>query len=126
MVVAPTSSGKTFIGEMAGARAIADGRKVVFLFPYRALTNEKCEQFTVLYGDVLGGRVVRCTGDYLDQTRAFLGGKHDIALLTYEMFRGLAVSNPWTLNQVGLVVVDEAQFVAVSRYRVYPARSLSS
>jgi len=33
VVVAPTSAGKTFIAEMAAVRAIADGRKVVFLLP---------------------------------------------------------------------------------------------
>jgi helicase len=35
LVVAPTSSGKTFIGEMAATKAIIDGRKAVFLLPYR-------------------------------------------------------------------------------------------
>jgi hypothetical protein len=34
VVVAPTSSGKTFIGEIAAAKAATDGRKAVFLFPY--------------------------------------------------------------------------------------------
>jgi len=57
-------------------------------------------------------RVIRCTGDYVDQTRPFVGGKYDLALLTYEMFLNLAVSNPWVLNQIGLVVLDEAQFIA--------------
>ena len=67
LVVAPTSSGKTFIGEMAAVRAVIAGRKAVFLLPYRALVNEKYEQFNSLYGG-LGMRVIRCTGDYSDQT----------------------------------------------------------
>ena len=67
LVVAPTSSGKTFIGEMASARAIVEGRKAVFLFPYRALVNEKYDRFSALYGDKLGMRVIRCSGDYQDQ-----------------------------------------------------------
>lgn len=112
LVVAPTSSGKTFIGEMAAARAITEGRKAAFLLPYRALVNEKYEQFAELYGERTGMRVVRCTGDYLDQTEAFVRGKYDLALLTYEMFLNLAVGNPSLMNQLGLVVVDEAQFVA--------------
>jgi helicase len=37
LVVAPTSSGKTFVGEMAAARAVAQGMKAIFLVPYRAL-----------------------------------------------------------------------------------------
>lgn len=111
LVVAPTSSGKTFIGEMAATRAITEGRKAVFLLPYRALVNEKYEQFSALYGERLNMRVIRCTGDYLDQTEPFIRGKYDLALLTFEMFLNLAVSNPTLLNQVGLVVLDEAQFI---------------
>lgn len=115
LVVAPTSSGKTFIGEMAGLRAVVDGRKAVFLLPYKALVNEKYDQFSLMYGQKLGVRVVRCTGDRVDTAGAFVRGKYDLALLTYEMFLGLAVSNPAVLNQLGLVVVDEAQFIADPR-----------
>lgn len=111
LVVAPTSSGKTFIGEMAATKAIIEGRKAVFLLPYRALVNEKYDQFLALYGERLNLRVIRCTGDYLDQTDPFIRGKYDLALLTFEMFLNLAVSNPFVLNQIGLVVLDEAQFI---------------
>lgn len=110
LVVAPTSSGKTFVGEMAAARSVSAGRKAVFLLPYRALVNEKYEQFEELYGP-LGIRVVRCTGDYTDQTSAVVRGKYDLALLTYEMFLALAVGHRHLLGQLGLVVVDEGQFV---------------
>jgi helicase len=110
LVVAPTSSGKTFIGEMAAVRAVIAGRKAVFLLPYRALVNEKYEQCDALYGG-LGMRVIRCTGDYSDQTSGLIRGQYDIGILTYEMFLNLAVSNPAILNQLGLVVLDEAQFI---------------
>ncbi len=112
LVVAPTSSGKTFIGEMSGLRAIVEGRKAVFLLPYKALANEKYDQFSERYGQKLGVRVIRCTGDRIDSINAFVRGKYDLALLTYEMFLGLAVSNPTVLNHLGLVVLDEAQFIA--------------
>lgn len=111
LVVAPTSSGKTFIGEMAAVRAIVDQRKAIFLFPYRALVNEKFDQFRELYGERVGMRIIRCTGDYLDDTGALLRGKYDLALLTYEMFLNLGVSNPALLHAIGLVVLDEAQFI---------------
>lgn len=111
LVIAPTSAGKTFIGELAGAKAIAEGRKAVFLLPYKALVNEKFDQFAALYGDKLGLRVIRCSGDYNDEVNSFMRGKYDLALLTYEMFLQLVVGNPFVLNQLGLVVVDEAQFI---------------
>jgi helicase len=112
LVVAPTSSGKTFVGEMAAAKAIAEERKAAFLFPYKALVNEKFDQFARLYGETLGLHVVRCTGDYLDQTAAFVRGKYDLAVLTYEMFLNLTVANAATLDLLGLVVIDEAQFIS--------------
>lgn len=111
LVVAPTSSGKTFVGELASVRAITSGRKAVFLLPYRALVNEKHDQFKKSYSDTLGYRIVRCSGDYSDQASDFIKGKYDLAILTFEMFLNLVVSYPSILNQIGLVVLDEAQFV---------------
>lgn len=111
LVVAPTSSGKTFIGELASARAIVEGRKAVFLLPYKALVNEKFDRFSVLYGDTLGMRVIRCTGDYQDQVQLLMRGKYDLAVLTYEMWLNLVISTPAILSQIGLVVLDEAQFI---------------
>ena len=112
LVIAPTSAGKTFIGELAAVRAVTEGRKAVFLLPYRALVNEKYDQFLALYGERLGLRVVRCSGDYADQRTLFINGKYDLAVLTFEMFLALAVGNRAVLPRVGLVVLDEAQFIS--------------
>ncbi len=111
LVVAPTSSGKTFIGELATGKSLIAGKKAAFLLPYKALVNEKYDQFKSLYGDKLGYTVIRCTGDYQDQNNEFIQGKFDIALLTYEMFNNLILNKPVSLNNLGLVVLDEAQFI---------------
>ncbi len=111
LVVAPTSAGKTFIGEMAAIKAMAEGRRAIFLLPYKALVNEKYEDFSALYGEELGLRVVRCSGDWQDQVGDVLRGKFDIAFFTYEKFLGLCVAFPHILHQLGLVVLDEAQFI---------------
>ena len=111
LAVAPTSAGKTFIGELAAIRAITEGRKAVFLLPYRALVNEKYQDFSALYGEQLGLRVVRCSGDWQDQVTDVLRGKYDIAFFTYEKFLSMAVASPHLLDQIGLVVLDEAQFI---------------
>jgi helicase len=110
-IVAPTSSGKTFVGEMSAVKSVLQGNKAVFLLPYKALVNEKYDQFLRLYGERLNLRIIQCTGDRLDGSEPFMKGKYDIALLTYEMFLGLAVSTPNILNQIGLVVLDEGQFI---------------
>lgn len=111
LVIAPTSAGKTFVGEMAAVKAIAEGRKAVFLLPYKALVNEKFEDFSALYGERLGLRIARCSGDWQDQVTDVLRGKYDIAFFTYEKFLSMAVSSSYLLNQIGLVVLDEAQFI---------------
>lgn len=112
LVVAPTSSGKTFIGEMAAIKAVLENRKAVFLVPYRALANEKFEDFQALYGEQLGLRVAICTGDHQDDVNAFMRGKYDLAFLTFEMFLQLAVGQEGVLERIGLIVLDETQFIA--------------
>src|SRR5581483_592674 len=111
LVVAPTSAGKTFVGEMAALKAITEGRKAVFLLPYKALVNEKYEDFSAIYGERLNLRIARCSGDWQDQVGDVLRGKYDIAFFTYEKFLSLSVTSPHILNQIGLVVLDEAQFI---------------
>ncbi|MEY8688818.1 MAG: DEAD/DEAH box helicase [Leptothrix sp. (in: b-proteobacteria)] len=110
LTVAPTSSGKTMIGELAAVQAILAGKKAVFLLPYRALVNEKYEEFTARYG-AAGLRVARCSGDASDGVTPVLGGRYDLAIFTYEMFLNMALGSPRLLNQLGLVVLDEGQFI---------------
>jgi helicase len=114
LVVAPTSSGKTFVGELAAARAVTEGKKAVFLVPYRALVAEKYDTFAQLYGP-LGLRVLRCSGDYQDQISDFVLSRYDLAILTFEMFLQLTVDRPDVLSSLGLVVLDEAQFITDPR-----------
>lgn len=109
-IVAPTSSGKTLIGELAAAQGVKAGKKAAFLLPYRALVNEKFYDFSRRYSPA-GVRVARCSGDATDSIGQVLGGRYDLAFFTYETFLNLALSSPRLLNQLGLVVVDEGQFV---------------
>ncbi|MCC7537538.1 MAG: DEAD/DEAH box helicase [Deltaproteobacteria bacterium] len=111
VVVAPTGAGKTFVGELAAMKAVAEGRRAIFVMPYRALVNEKVDDFSRRYGDTIGLRIVRCTGDHSDDAPSVINGKYDVALLTFEMFLSLATSAPAMLGLVGIAVVDEAQFI---------------
>lgn len=110
LVVAPTSSGKTMIGELAAIQAVTAGKKAAFLLPYRALVNEKFEEFSERYAPA-GLRVVRCSGDATDGISPVLGGRYDLGFFTYETFLNLALGSPRLLNQLGLVVLDEGQFI---------------
>jgi helicase len=108
VVTAPTSSGKTMIGELVALAGAQYRRRAVFLLPMRALVNDKYEQFTNLYGPA-GLRTIRATGEHGDDVPALLSGQFDVALLTYEKFTALGLGNPHVLNLAATVVIDEAQ-----------------
>lgn len=110
VVSAPTSSGKTMIGELAALYGSARGERSYMLLPLRALVNDKYDEFTRKYGD-FGLRIIRSTGEIADDNDALLRGKFDIALLTYERFAALALTLPHVLRQVGVIVIDEVQMI---------------
>ena len=110
LVMAPTSSGKTMIGELAALRATQQGGRSVFLLLTKALVNEQQDKFARTYGPA-GVRTIRATGDYADQVTPLLRGQFDIAVLTYEMFTRLALANPHLLRIISVVVIDEVQTV---------------
>ena len=45
LIQAPTSSGKTFIGEMAAIQTALRRKKVIYLVPLKALAEEKYQDF---------------------------------------------------------------------------------
>ncbi|MFB7272107.1 DEAD/DEAH box helicase [Streptomyces sp. NPDC056244] len=106
LVSAPTSAGKTMIGEIAAMRAVAQGRKAVFLLPTRALVNDQYERFTDLYG-AAGVKTIRATGELRDDISKLFKGAYNLAILTYEKYIGLLSGHPHLLDRVGVLVVDE-------------------
>jgi hypothetical protein len=47
---APTSSGKTMLGELAAVRGALERRRTLFLLPLKALVNDKLRHFQRVYG----------------------------------------------------------------------------
>ena len=111
IVSAPTSSGKTFIGEMAAVYQGQKRRKTVYLVPLKALAEEKYEHFRKLY-EPYGIRIAVSTRDRKEFDEALNNGEFEIAIVVYEKFFQLLNSTPKFLNHVGLVVIDELQLLA--------------
>jgi helicase len=111
LVSAPTSSGKTMVGELAALKAAVERRRSIFLLPMRALVNDKFAAFTRTYAP-FGIRTIRATGEIEDDIPDLLAGQFDICLMTNEKFAALALARPHLLDMVSLVVVDEAQLIA--------------
>ncbi len=108
VVFAPTSAGKTFVGEMAATKAAADQRRALYLVPTKALAEEKFRQFAEAYGP-LGLRVAITTRDRASRDAEIRLGKFDIAVGVNEKLRGLVARAPDLLHKVGALVADELQ-----------------
>jgi hypothetical protein len=110
VVSAPTSSGKTMVGELAALRSALERKRALFLLPLKALVADKRRHFTKVYGE-FGVRTVEATGE-TDDITPLMRGQYDIGLLTYEKFAAIALTFPHVLAQVGVIVIDEAQMIA--------------
>ncbi len=110
LISAPTSSGKTFCGEMALIRAVQQRKKAIFLVPLKAVAEEKYRQFRDCYGD-LGLRITIATRDHQDNDGSVEKGRFDIAIMVYEKFNSLLLGNFDLMAQIGTVVVDELQML---------------
>jgi helicase len=110
VISSPTSSGKTFVGEMAAMRAAFAGKRVLYLTPLRALAEEKFHTFRARYG-AYGVKVVAATRDRREFDRDIEQGDFHLAVLVYEKLSQLLVRQPHLLRSVALVVVDELQML---------------
>lgn len=111
VVSAPTSSGKTMIGELAALKGALTRKRAAFLLPLKALVNDKYQQFARTYGP-FGIRTIRATGEIVDDIPALMRGQYDLCLLTYEKFAALVLGSPHLLDHLGTIVVDEVQMIA--------------
>jgi len=111
LVSAPTSSGKTFIGEMATGNVITGGSKAFYLVPLKALATEKFETFRERYAP-LGSRVVISTRDYREYDTAIENHQFEIAVVVYEKMQQILTRKPGVLQGMGLIVADEIQMLA--------------
>jgi replicative superfamily II helicase len=111
LVVAPTTSGKTFVGEMAAASmAYRTRRPALFLVPFRALADEHYELFRDRYVGLLS--VVISTSDWNEFDGDIRAGNFGLGVMTYEKLTGLLVSRPQLLATTAVIVVDEMQMLA--------------
>jgi helicase len=111
IVSAPTSTGKTMVGELAALKGVMERKRALFLLPLKALVNDKHQYFNRTYG-AFGLRTLRATGEITDDIPDLMRGQYDVCLMTYEKFAALALGSPHLLEQVGTIVVDEVQMIA--------------
>ena len=111
LVVAPTSSGKTFVGEVLAARSAFSLKRAIFLVPFKAIAEEKYAEFKERYGN-LGISVVISDGDHTRFDKDIRRGDFGIAVIVYEKMAQLLIQSPGILVDCSLIVVDEIQMIA--------------
>ncbi|MEM1983231.1 MAG: DEAD/DEAH box helicase [Sulfolobales archaeon] len=110
LVVAPTASGKTLIGEIALLNAVLNDGIGIYTTPLKALATEKFEEFKSWRN--YGVKIGISTGDY-DESGESLG-KYDILVTTYEKLDSILRHRPEWINRVKTLVVDELHNVGDS------------
>jgi hypothetical protein len=124
----PTSAGKTRIAEICILKALANRTRVVFITPLRALSAQTERGLRQTFGP-LGFSVSSLygssgtTGDDIDSLR-----NRDIVVSTPEKLDFALRNNPEILDDVGLIVFDEAHTIGAGerevRYEVLVQRVL--
>jgi helicase len=114
LVMAPTSAGKTLIGELAGiSRILKDKRKMLYLVPIRALANLRTEEFKNKYKK-LNLKIVKKIGESILEKKEVEDSEElenaDIIIATYEAIDHILRSgNKNNLGSIGTIIVDEIQ-----------------
>ncbi len=110
VVISPTSSGKTFIGEMAAITQALHQKKTIYLVPLRSLAEEKYQHFRDLYarGNL---KTLISSRDRREDDPKIRRGDYQIAVMIYEKFYYFLLAYPQFLSNVSLVIIDELQMI---------------
>jgi ATP-dependent RNA helicase HelY len=107
LVAAPTGAGKTIVGEFAAYLAIKTGKKCFYTTPIKALSNQKFQDLSAMFGEANVGLL---TGD------TSINSEAPIVIMTTEVLRNMIYSASKTLTDLRYVVMDEVHYLA-DRFR---------
>ena len=115
LIDAPTNTGKTFIGELAvlNISKQKENNKSFFLVPLKALAEQTYNEFMEKYYE-WGLKVAISTADHYEHDENLQ--EFDVIIATYEKLDGLMVKQIDLINNLGLVVIDEIQYLG-DQYR---------
>ena len=83
LVIAPTSAGKTFVGEVLAVRAALELKRVIYVVPFKALAEEKYRRFKETYQEA-GIPVAVSSGDRNEFDEDIRRGRYLITVVVNE------------------------------------------
>lgn len=102
VVSAPTGSGKTLIADYIIDRDIANGKRVVYTAPIKALSNQKFKDFCRAYGEKKIGLL---TGDTVINPGA------QVLVMTTEIYRNMVLIKDDIVQDISYVIFDEIHYI---------------
>ena len=102
VIAVPTGSGKTVVAEYGIAAAHRDGTRSFYTAPIKALSNQKYRDLVEIHGE---SEVGLLTGDNS------INGDAPIVVMTTEVLRNMIYGRNRSLDDLGLVVLDEVHFL---------------
>ncbi|MCB9741290.1 MAG: DEAD/DEAH box helicase [Alphaproteobacteria bacterium] len=105
LVAAPTGTGKTIVADVVVEQALAEGKRVIYTAPVKALSNQKFRDYTRLHGEDKVGLV---TGDLVIRRDA------PCLVMTTEILRNMLLDPDGTAEattDLAAVILDEIHFL---------------
>ncbi|MCY3924807.1 MAG: DEAD/DEAH box helicase, partial [bacterium] len=102
IVAAPTGAGKTVAALHAVRAALAEGRRVFYTAPIKALSNQKYTDLVLEHGPEAVGLL---TGDNAINPEA------PVVVMTTEVLRNMIYADSPDLRRLGWVVLDEVHYL---------------
>jgi superfamily II DNA/RNA helicase len=116
LVVLPTGSGKTLIGELMTALTLAQGSQAIWMLPTRALVRQTKKELSKAFESLdVDVDELPITEDYIPQIFDQISQQRLVAVSTPEKIAALIRSNKTSVSNVKLVVLDEAQILLENR-----------
>ena len=103
LVAAPTSAGKTVVGQFAVYTALSKQSRCFYTTPIKALSNQKFNEFVDFYG---AENIGLLTGD------SSINGDAPIVVMTTEVLRNMLYEGSTGLQGLSHVVMDEVHYLA--------------
>lgn len=108
IVSAPTSSGKTLVGELAALNGLRSGKRVIYLVSHKALADQKYQDFLLRFGEKSSAPLASVALSTGDREEGDVDAQVTIA--TYEKALGLLLAGQLRSTEA-VVIADELQIL---------------